>query len=258
MRVLLAVLCLFLTSCTASQLNEKLSTPQDRSVAERFIAALQTGRLDTVKSVTDPKLFDQTVAMETSIQPGIPKSTAYKLVTVATNTTYLNGNVETLKALTYEFGAGKTWAAFQIVLKTGQGGPQVVGWHAAPYDHQPTSSGNFEFSGKGILNYLWLLAMAASTVTIFVALFLISRSKGINRRWLWALGSAVGLCQFTLNWTTSAWAVRPLGFFLMGSAAFKASPFDPWMLSFSLPVVAVIFLLRRKALMAGQQEASFD
>ncbi len=258
MRIFLVILSLLLASCSEARFNDTLATPQDQSIAVRFISALQSGRFDAVKASLEPKLYAQTLVIERSIQPGIPKEANYKLVTVGVQTNSANGVTETLKALTYEFGAGTKWAAIQIVLKSAPSGPQIVGWHAAPSDHQPTSAGDFTLAGKGLVQYLWLAAMVLSTFTIVFTLILVGRSAGVKRRWLWAIGSALGLGQFTLNWSTGMWAVRPLGFFLLGSAVVKPSPFDAWMLSFSLPVVAVIFLLRRKALMAQPDEASFD
>ncbi len=258
MRIILVILSLLLAACSQSQVNEALATPQEQSVAVRFIAALQSGQLDTVKASMEPQLYAQTLGIERSFQAGIPKATNTRLVTVAVQTNTVNGVSQTLKALNYEFGAGTRWAVIQIVMKVAPGGPQIVGWHAAPSDHQPTTGGAFTLEGKGALHYFWLAAMALSTLTIVTALILIGRSTGVRRRWLWAIGSALGLGQFTLNWTTGVWIVRPLGFFLLGSAAFKASPFDAWMLSFSLPIVAVIFLLRRKTLMVQPDDTSFD
>jgi hypothetical protein len=178
-------------------------------------------------------------AIARQLQPSIPKAANLHLVTVSVHTNSLNGVSQTQKALNYEFGAASKWAVIQIVLKTAPGSPQVVGWHAAPYDHQPTTGGDFALSGKSVTSYLWLAAMALSTITIVSALILIARTKGIRRRWLWAVGSAVGFGQFTLNWSTGAWSFRPLGF-PARQRGVKDLPFEAWMLSFSLPVVAVM------------------
>lgn len=257
MRIILVILSLFLASCSQSRMNDTLATPQEKAIATRFIAALQSGRLESVKANLEPQLYTQTDEIEPQIQPGLPKEANYTLVTVNVQTNTANGVSKTLKALNYEFGAGTKWTVFQIVLSDASGRTLVIGWHALPSDHQPTAGGDFTLAGKSALHYAWLVAMALSTITIVFTLIVVGRSKGVKRRWLWAIGSALGLGQFTLNWSTGALMVRPLGFFVLGSAVFKASPFDPWMLSFSLPIVAVIFLLRRKALMA-QQNATGD
>lgn len=258
MRIILVILSLLLAACSQSQVNDTRATPQEKSVAVRFIAALQTGDLASVKASVEPKLYAQTFEIARSFQPRIPKATNYQLVTVAVQTNTVDGVSQTLKALSYEFGTGNSWVAAEIVMTTTPAGPQIVGWHAAPTDHRPTSGGDFTLAGKNPLFYAWLIAMVLSTGTIVTALILLGRSPDIKRRWLWAIGSALGLGQFTLNWTSGVWVFRPLGVFLLGSAVFKASPFQPWMLSFSLPVVAVIFLLRRKALMAQPDDTSFD
>lgn len=258
MRIVLMIFALLLASCSQQQFNDTLASPADKALAVRFIGALQSGQIEAVKGETEPQLYAQTLAMAPRIKAAVPAATNYALVTVGSETNSVNGVSQTLKALNYELGSGNRWAVMQIVVKAAPAGPQVLGWHAVPFDHQPTSSGAFTFEGKGALHYLWLVAMMLSTGTILAATVMIARSKGLRRRALWAIGTLVGLGQFTLNWSTGAWAVRPLGFFLLGSAALKPSPFDAWMLSFSLPVVAVIFLVRRKTLLAANEEASFD
>ena len=250
MRIAAVVLCLALAGCSPAQWNEKLSTPEDRALALQAISALRSGNVSSLQPVMEPKAFSQTLAVQGEIKAQLSASGEPKLVTVSTNTTNDSGASQTVEALNYEFGSGSNWAAVQVVLKKGPKGVQIVGWHGMPATVQPTSAGDFTWSGKGLIQYLWLLAMIASTATILSAVVLAIRSPGIARRWAWITGSLFGLCQFSLNWATGAWGIRPLSVSLLGSGAFRASPFDAWVLTFSLPVVALVFLARRRHLLA--------
>lgn len=257
MRFLIALLCLTLAGCSASQRNEKLSTPADREIALKVIAALRSGDIDQVKADFEPELFSQTTAIKDKTKAAMPAQGAPVLVTVSSNSVSAGADSQTSVVLNYQLGAEQRWAIVQIVLRKAQGRTMVAGWHAVPVNREPTSIGNFELTGKSAANYLWLAAMIGSTATILCALWLLAFSKGLKRRWLWVLGSMVGLGQFTLNWATGEWRMQPLAFSLLGSAAVRPSPFDPWMLSFSLPVVAAIFLFRRRSLMAKSNESEF-
>ena len=64
--------------------------------------------------------------------------------------------------------------------------------------------------------------------------------------------------QFSLNWATGAWSIKPIYVSLLGAGFFRPSPFDAWILSFSLPIVAVIFLMRRRGLMARSEDGALD
>jgi hypothetical protein len=241
---------MLVSACSLQQWNEKLSTPQDRALAVHAIEAFRSGNLDIVSRSIEPELLVQTrgqllAAQKVMSAPGRPE-----LLTVNQSSFTSDGKTEETRALNYQYGGGHKWVFVQIVLQETDKGPLIIGWHATPSPIKPTSVGDFSFQGKGLLNYVWILAMMASTATIVAALVLLARSKGIKRRWLWAVGSLFGFCQFTLDWSGGAWAVRPVYFALFASGFVRASPVDPWILSFSLPIVAIIFLIRRKTLLA--------
>lgn len=254
MRVLLAALLFLLSGCSQQQWNEKLSTPQDRALAAKTIADLRSGNTAGLRQEMADELFAHTPAEWDKVKAMVPSQGNPELVTVQSNTMSVDGTTTSTKILNYEFGAASKWVIFQIQLR--QNGPrtQVVGWYVQPFAVQPSAAGEFSFADKGALHYLWIVAMLVSVLTILTALILIVRSRGIRRRWLWILGSLVGLGQFSLNWSTGAWGIQPIYFSLFGAAAMKASPFDAWVLSFSLPVVAIVFLLRRKSLIANGTE----
>lgn len=250
MRFLLALMCLVLGGCSAAQWNDKLSTPADRDLALKMITALRSGDLGPVQAAIAPDLLAQTVTMQAKTKALMPKTGTPALVTVNASTFTTPAGSTTREVLNYQLGEGTHWAFVQIVLGKADGRVQLIGWHAAPSNRAPASVGDFTLTGKAAGAYLWLAAMAASTLTILAALVLLARGKGITRRWLWAIGIIIGLGQFSLNWNSGEWRIQPVAFQFFGSAAFRASPFDAWVLSFSLPVVAVVFLIRRRALLA--------
>jgi len=258
MRLLLIGLLLVLAGCSASDWNERLSSPEDRALALRTIDGLRTGRLDPLKADIEPTIFAQTVAGRDKFAAPLSTPGTPTLVTVSSNThTDVRGTVTT-KALNYEFGAGNKWVVMQIVLRTTGQRPEVIGWNVTPTNARPTTIGDFSFNGKGAIHFAWIAAMIASVLVIVTALVQGVRSKGIKRRWLWMLGSAFGFAQFSLNWATGAWSIQPIHVALLGAGFIKPSPFDPWILSFSLPIVAVIFLIRRRGLMTRSEDDARD
>lgn len=252
MKLLLTILTMLLTGCSAQQWNNELSTPQDRDLARTAIADLRSGNIGALKGRMEPQLFAQTLAAAGKIKGVMPAKGEPKLMTVNVNTFSGNGATISTKVLNYELGADGKWAVVQIVLQQQSGNAtQIAGWHVTPTNGEPAAAGNFSFRDRSPVHYFWIAAMLASTFTSLAALIMAARAKGLHRRWLWIVGSMIGLGQFSLNWTTGSWGFRPLAFQLFGSAAIKASPFDSWVLTFSLPIVAIVFLVRRAKIARG-------
>ena len=255
-RLRLAFCCLVLlvlTGCSQSDWNERLSTPEDRSVALEVISSLRAGMIKTMERQIDAELYDQTLDMQDEAKAALPKSGEPELVTVSSFSSTSADGVVSTKTLNYELGADDNWAIVQIQLQETDAGPTLIGWHLTPFDHRPTTANNFGFKGKGLLEYVWIVAMVLSTGTIIFAAVLAIRSKRIRHRWLWILGCLVGLGKFQLNWSTAEWDFQPIYFSIIGSGAFKPSPFDPWIMSFSLPIIALIFLVIREKLLAANE-----
>jgi hypothetical protein len=258
MRLLLIGLLLVLAGCSASDWNERVSSAEDRALALRTIDGLRSGKLDPLKADIEPMVFAQTVAGRDKFATLLSTPGTPTLVTVSSNTVSDGSGTVTTKALNYEFGTGKTWVVMQIMLRMTAKGREVIGWNVTPTNARPTTIGDFSVSGKGPIHFAWIAAMIATILVIVAALIQGIRSKGIKRRWLWMLGSAFGLCQFSLNWATGVWSIQPIHVSLLGAGFFRPSPFDAWILSFSLPIVAVIFLIRRRGLMARSEDGARD
>lgn len=236
---------MLLASCSLADWNERLSSPQERAQALNFVAAFRAGRLATIQGEIDPGIFKQTVAEREKLLSLIPVDGAPQLITVASQTNMTPGKTTTLKSLNYEFGSGSKWAIFQVTLSTEQHGPRVAGWRLFPSSQQPTIINKFSLAGKSSLHFLWLFLMASSVVTCITGAVLAFRDRVTSNRWLWVLGSLFGFIKFNLEWTTGAFGFQPISFMLLGASGVQASPLDPWIFSFAIPIVAIIVIVRK-------------
>jgi hypothetical protein len=248
MRQLLIILHLMLAGCSASQWNDKLSTKEDRALAVTWISALQSGNIDRLKPQTDPQLYSDTKPVQDKVKTIMQVDGKPELVTVNSTSMSEAGRTTTTKTLNYELGSGNKWVVAQVVLRQVEGPAQIVGWHVTPASVRPTEAGEFSFDSSGAINFFWIAAMVVMFTLGLTAAFLAFQSKGMHYRWFWVIGSLVGFVQFSLNWSTGQWGVRPVAFMLLSIAAFRPSPFDAWILSFCIPIVAIIFLTIRPRL----------
>jgi hypothetical protein len=110
----------------------------------------------------------------------------------------------------------------------------------------------FTFAGKGPLHYVFLV-LAIGAVCLCVGTFILAiRTPNIRWKWLWAIFCLIGVCQFSLNWTTGATNIMPAHIALLG-AGFSSRAFGmPWIISWSVPIGAIAFLIKRWRLARSQ------
>jgi hypothetical protein len=245
MRVVIAgILLLVLGACSAQRWNAWVSTPEERAFAERMVQVVQAGDMRRVAEVSDPDTMgDFTQRLLTQVRGLTPAGPA-RLMTVSSSTMTASGRTRTFKTFNYELGAGQRWAILQIILHPEGEKIWLAGIYVQPMDRSPSAAHAFSLKGKGSIHYLWLTAMLLAVMTSVTAFVLILRTRGLKLKWLWAIGSLLGFVSFQLNWTTGEWGIWPISFQLLGASGMQNGTLLPWVLSFAIPVVAIVFLVR--------------
>lgn len=246
MRALIAGILLFvLAACSIQRWNEWASTPQERAFAAQMVQAIQRGDMRQLAEASDPDTMrDFSPRMLAQIREVTPDGPA-KLMTVSVNAMTAGGETSSFKTFNYELGTGQRWAILQIILHPKGERLWLAGVYVQPADRSPSIAHAFSFRGKRAIHYFWLAMMLAAVATSITALVLVLRTRGLRRKWLWAVGSALGFVSFQLNWTTGEWGIWPISIQLFGASALQNGPLLPWVMSFAIPVVAIIFLVRR-------------
>jgi hypothetical protein len=127
-------------------------------------------------------------------------------------------------------------------------GPVVIGlrWEAAPLD----LSDRFPFTLKGVPNLYYALLAAALGIPVFCGYTaLLCYRRRPPRRWLWLLFILFGIGKLSVAWVPgplNAHNVRiaPVSVQLLGAAVKKQPIYDPWVVSISLPLGAILFRRR--------------
>jgi hypothetical protein len=89
-------------------------------------------------------------------------------------------------------------------------------------------------------------------IVTFWALIASFRTPPLRRRWLWRVFILIGICSVAYDWRTDVISVAPLAVNLFG-ADFTRTAISPWVVQWSLPLGAILFLLRRKRLTQAAQ-----
>lgn len=82
-----------------------------------------------------------------------------------------------------------------------------------------------------------------SPILMVAALVKVLRTPGLTYKWLWAAFAFVGLFSFKMNWATGVMLVQWMSLQILGFWLAKGpSRFDPWMISATVPIGALLIL----------------
>jgi hypothetical protein len=141
---------------------------------------------------------------------------------------------------TYE---SSQWVLVSANLKGDSGNFRIVGFTIEPLPAPMAQLNAFTFKGKSIKHYVFFLITASVFVSYLAAFIQCLRTKGVRRKWLWALFTLFGVCNFTMNWSTGAVSADSWSVHLLGAGMSRAGQMGPWALTFSIPVGAIVFLV---------------
>ena len=251
---LVFLLALMLASACSSELSiENLVSEADQAIAKEQILLLRQHKFDVLESRFDPGLKDAALAdtlrkMSEMVPAGEPSSV--KLVgaqaAVAGNLSELN--------LTFEYAYTGQWLLINVATRTKGSTFTIIGFNVVPQISSLAEQNSFRIAGKSVLHYIILaLGSLAFVVTIY-ALILCIKTKLKGRKWPWIAFIALGFGTFSINWTTGAWWLSPLSVQLLSVSAF--APYNgPWTIAVSVPLGAVLFLIKRHKLMRQYGES---
>jgi len=246
---LIAVLSVaLLVGCNQQDAIRWFASAQDQATARGYIDDLRHGEWAPIERQIDPGLASAdlhgTLLRMANL---IPREEPLSVKIVGAQTVHTPEG--TAKNLTFEYEFPSGWLVFNVATREKAGHFTIVGLQVYPQPASLEAQNRFRLAGKTPLEY-WVLALAViCPLLTLVAGVVCIRSKLNRRKWPWLLFILIGVGKLWVNWTTGAWGVSVL-FVQLFSASATAQLYGPWIISFSVPLGAIIFLLRRKALLA--------
>ncbi|MFC5479667.1 hypothetical protein [Massilia suwonensis] len=146
-------------------------------------------------------------------------------------------------AFEYEYPSSR-WLLVSAALSGEPGNFRIVGFHVDSLAASLAKTNAFTLQGKTFVHYVFLLMTLVSAALAVYALVICLRTKGLKRKWLWALCTLVTLSAFNLNWTTGEWAFQVFRLNLLGWGVMRSGWVGPWTMSFPIPAGALLFLWR--------------
>jgi hypothetical protein len=237
------VLLVLVAGCDRGSYFERMS-PEAVSSAKSNFDLLRNHQFEQVEAALDPSLsdphIDSTLRNMAALIPNQnPESVAAKWVHASCSA----HTCDTTVLLEYKYPGERL--AVNEVIRLEEGDSSVMGFHIQPIPESVMEANRFTLSGKGTSQYTILALAIFLPLYSLYALVLCLRTKGLRRKWLWAIFILIGLGRVSVLWTTGLLWFYFFSIQLLSSSAI-AQPYCPWVVSVSLPLGAILFMFYRK------------
>jgi hypothetical protein len=226
------------------------------SVSQNFISDLQKG--DSAKLAnyyaqckSTERCFNATTAKDTVVETQKYLSTAkpkkVTLVGVNINTIVsLDDNspkkTSVQTELEYQFKQG--WRLVHLAYVEQDHHVQIQGLRITKLNDSLINLNKVSLTHASTSQYLALCLMLSMQLISFIALFLCIITPNLKHRWFWSLFVLLGFCSIYFDWTAQAYGINPVSFQMLATHVSRISKETPLLLNFSLPIGAIIFLIK--------------
>ena len=224
-------------------------------LGKSLVEALQARRLDAIEARLDHAAVGggsrAALAKMAALLP-TDTPTSIKVAGVNANTVSLTekGTVRHV-ALSLQYQFGDKWFLVNARWRRLDTGPPLVeSLHVGPLRASLQEINRFALEGKSAIHYTVLaLAVVLPLFTLAVFALCLRTPMPRWRKVLWSPVILLGLTPLSLDWTSGAMLWRPVHVLIL-SGGFNTTELGPVIISIAVPLGAVLFLLRRRRILA--------
>jgi hypothetical protein len=240
---------MLLAGCDQQAWFDKLVPKAEADEGRQVLAQLAAGQFEAIAARLEPSLKEQVTEQQLrEVAAVLPVGPPTSIAVIGANT--VHHATDTDYHLTYQYQYATGVAVEYVFLQRKAGQLYLSGIQVTPIAQDLKTLNAFTLSGKSVGHYVTLLLTAAVPLFILGTLVVCWRTRLLRKKWRWVVFIALGLTKFSLDWTSGAFNFQPISFQLLGAGFTKAGPYASWVLNFSVPLGAIVFLLRRRQLMA--------
>ena len=246
----MATAALLMTACTQADMMRRFTPADADARAHAYLAQLKRGQVDSAMARLVPQLATPDARVELArVAEALGPEPVDTSWVVGAQVNRFNGTRHT--NLTYEMHSRSGWVLANVAMVDSADTWAVEGVSARSLDRTLEETNRFTLEGRLPRHFLWLLLTVLSVaMSLGTAVYLAARRAMPGHFW-WALLALFGVATFSLNWTTGAIRFNLLAFLLGGAGVFRPAPAAPWIITFALPVGAVVALARYRRWRAG-------
>jgi len=244
---------LFLLPFILAPLSCSLET--DDTFAREFIEILRRGDLNRATRLLSTEISQNDLSWLGEVCTLLTQGEVKSFNAIGSN--FYKTADRSRTAFTYELEYPTEWILVEVVVDEVNGGRAIVGIHTYRSKSSWIEVNNFSFRGKSIGHLLMFVSTVSAAVFSVIALVLCIRTR-TPKKWAWILFIILGLGKISINWTTGLIDYQIIATQLLSASAFTGGLYPQWILSASLPIGAIVFLLKRRSLSEVRQIRLFE
>ncbi|MCP4611024.1 MAG: hypothetical protein GY845_20135 [Planctomycetes bacterium] len=223
-------------------------TPKEADkFARSYIDILLKGDIEKAEKLLDPKVVNsKTQSQLQNIANLLDKGKLISTESVGVNMFRNRDRVR--NTLTYQLQFEDVWLLAIVTVDGVSGNQKIYRFHVKPIPKSLKEINAFTFSDKSFRHYIILLIAIGIPVFIIYTIVLCARTK-MKRKWLWIIVILLGVGRCSFNWTSGQMVIQLIFIQLIPTSAFKGGPYAPWIINISVPVGALLFLMKRRKIM---------
>lgn len=229
------------------QLEEQLEKFVNKEVdrfSRDYIDILLKGDVEQAKELLDPSgVNSKTQSQLQEIVNLLDKGELISIEVVGVNVFRSRDRIR--HTLTYQLQFKDAWLLAIVTVFGVSENQKIHSFQVKPIPRSLEEINAFTFSDKSFRHYIILLIAIGIPVFIIYTIVLCIRTK-MKRKWLWIIFMLFGFGTYSFNWTSGLMGFMPLAIHLIPTSAFKRGPYAPWIISLSVPIGALLFLLKRR------------
>jgi hypothetical protein len=224
---------------------KKMTPAEDESFARKHVDLLRQQQFEQIERELDLSISDSHTRDTLARMAGIFPTEEPKSIKVVDLKFFRNPDSST-HFLTLEYEFSDKWLLVNMSVQRKEGTATITGFNVTPVADSLESVNGFSLVRKTGLQYAVLgLAIIGPIFSLYV-LVLCLRTKNQNLRWLWAIFILFGVGRLAVNWTTGELTLTPLAVHIPCASATEVPAYGPWVVAISLPLGAILFLIKRK------------
>jgi hypothetical protein len=240
-----AILTVLLVSLGGCRENNRLegAAAEEVSAAKSYFDLVRTGHSDAIESSFEPAVKNAEFESEfTEMVATVPIENPSSVETIFANPVCARNICVYHIMLEYTYPSEHL--LFNVVLQKAGSQSSIIGMHVRIVPESVLEACEFRLSNKGTPQYtILLVAILCITFSLYVFVLCI-RSKTGPQKWLWAAFISIGISRLGVNWATGQIDFRLFAVQVLSASAFAES-YRPWIISVSLPLGAILFLVNR-------------
>lgn len=242
-----AVLCVaglaLLGGCSADDMVRRITPPEADTRAREYLALFTRRQVDSAMARLHPQLATADARVQLGkIEAVLGGQQLDSMAIVGVQVNAINGTRHA--NISYQMHSPGGYFLGNVATVDSIGTWFVEGVSARTLERSLEEQTRFTLAGKSPIHYFWLVLTAVCGIVSLGTMGFIASRRGMPRRWRWALASIIGVSPVDLNWATGLTGVRPFSLQLGAAAFMHAGRYAPWIITFALPLGAIVALDR--------------